>query len=101
MGTQKQNITSFEEVRDQFIGPEGSPARKRYDSGFELFMVGVTIAQAREAQGLTEEQLAKKCGITKALISKAELDAENVKISVLQNIIEKGLGGRLQLSVQI
>ncbi|GAB3922204.1 helix-turn-helix domain-containing protein [Mucilaginibacter myungsuensis] len=100
MGTREQNINTFEEIRDQYIGPMGSPERKDHDRGFELFMVGVSIAQAREAQGLTQEQLAKKCGIAKAVVNKAEMEAENVKISVLQNIIENGLGGRLQLSVQ-
>ncbi len=100
MGTRNQNIITFEETLDQFIGPQGSPERKNHDSGFELFMVGVTIAQAREAQGLTEEQLAKKCGTTKAVINKTEMEAENAKISVLRNIIENGMGGRLQLSVQ-
>ena len=97
----EKNSTTFEEYLDQQRGPNGSSGRLEYERGFELFMVGVSIAQAREEQGLTEEQLAKKCGTTKAVINKAEMEAENIKISVLQNIIENGLGGRLKLSVQL
>jgi len=99
MRSNNKNLTAFEEVRDQFIPPEGTSERKKHDREFELFMVGVKIAQAREDQSMTQEQLAKMCGITKAVINKTEMEAENAKISVLRNIIEKGLGGRLEFSV--
>lgn len=99
METRDQNITAFEEIRDRFIGTQGSPERKEYDRGFDLFMIGVAIAQAREARGLTEEQLAKMCGTTKAMINKIEMQAENCKIADLRNVVENGLGGHFNISV--
>jgi ribosome-binding protein aMBF1 (putative translation factor) len=97
----KKNITTFSEYLDQQYGPEGSLKRKEYERGFELFKIGVMVCQAREDQGMTEQQLADKCGTTKAQVNKIEYEAENVKISALRNIIEKGLGGRLELSFQL
>lgn len=99
MMSQEKNITTFEEFLGQQYGPKGSPGRLEYERGFELFMIGVSICQEREKQGITQEQLAKKCGITRSVVDKVEMDAENVKVDVLRNIIENGLGGRLELSV--
>ena len=101
MGTANKNLTSFSEYLDQQYGPQGSPERKEYERGFELFKIGVMVCQAREDQGMTEQQLADKCCTTKAQIKKIEYEAENVKISVLRNVIETGLGGRLELSFQL
>jgi HTH-type transcriptional regulator/antitoxin HipB len=50
---------------------------------------------------MTQEQLAKKCGTTKAYISKVENNLKDVRLSTLQNIVEKGLNGHLPFSVQL
>ena len=55
------------------------------------------IHDARLEKGLTQEQLADKCGTNKAYISKVENDIKDVRISTLQKIIEVGLGGQLNL----
>ena len=57
--------------------------------------------QLGSEKGLTQEQLAVKCGTNKAYISKVENDIKDVRISTLQKIIEVGLGGRLNLSVTL
>jgi transcriptional regulator with XRE-family HTH domain len=48
---------------------------------------------------MTQEQLAKKCGTTKAYISRIENDASDIRLSTLMRIIQEGLGGHLKLSV--
>ncbi|MGL5889401.1 MAG: helix-turn-helix domain-containing protein, partial [Bacteroidia bacterium] len=52
-------------------------------------------------RGLTQEELALKCGTTKSYISKIENDVKEVRISTLQKIVELGLGGTLKLSIKL
>jgi transcriptional regulator with XRE-family HTH domain len=61
----------------------------------------VLIQQARIEKGLTQEELAARCGTNKGYISKIENDVKEVRISTLQRIVEIGLGGRLNLSIQL
>jgi len=46
----------------------------------------------------TQQQLAGKCGIAKSPIVKAENGIGNVPVSILRTIVEKGLGGWLQIT---
>ncbi|HEY4325175.1 MAG TPA: helix-turn-helix transcriptional regulator [Mucilaginibacter sp.] len=67
----------------------------------ELSNIGAIIRQARLDKGMTEEELAAKSGTTKTMINKIETKAGSVKISAIRNIIENGLGGRMELAVQV
>ena len=57
--------------------------------------------EARHEQGMTQEELAEKCGTTKSYISKLENDVKEVRISTLQKIVHDGLDGELQLSIRL
>ncbi|MDY3540573.1 helix-turn-helix transcriptional regulator, partial [Riemerella anatipestifer] len=59
------------------------------------------IQQARLEKGLTQEQLAKKCGTNKGYISKVENNIKDVRLSTLQKIVEIGLGGKLNLGINL
>jgi len=52
-------------------------------------------------KGLTQEELAAKCGTTKSYISRIENNVKEVRISTLQKIVELGLGGHLNLSIKL
>lgn len=94
------NLTSFRDHLDELYKP-GTPERAEFDAGYEEFKIGVLIHEARKAQGLTQDQLAAKCGTTKAYISKLENNLKDVRFSTLRNVVENGLGGKLQLSIKI
>jgi transcriptional regulator with XRE-family HTH domain len=64
----------------------------------EINQISAMIRQARLAQHMTQEQLADKCGIAKSRIAKAENDIGNLPVSILRTIVEKGLGGQLQIT---
>ncbi|WP_439697471.1 helix-turn-helix domain-containing protein [Mucilaginibacter sp. AW1-7] len=66
----------------------------------EIDQIGALIREARSAQNMTQQQLADKCGIAKSHISKAENDIGNVPVSILRTIVEKGLGGQLQIAFE-
>lgn len=79
----------------------GTAKREKLEKGFEAFKPGAMLQVARLKKGLTQEQLAERCGTNKAYISRIENNVKEVRISTLQKIVEKGLGGRLNLSVTL
>jgi len=97
----KNNIKSLDQLIEEQFGKKGTRKRDNFDKGYETFKLGAMIHEARLEKGLTQEQLAVKCGTNKAYISKVENDIKDVRISTLQKIIEIGLGGRLNLSVTL
>jgi HTH-type transcriptional regulator/antitoxin HipB len=97
----KNELITLDEFIDKEYGNKGTPKREEFEQGYEEFKLGVLIHEARIARGLTQTQLADKCGTTKAYISKVENDVKDVRVSTLRKIIEDGLGGQLQLSVKL
>ncbi len=95
------NLKSFDQYVDEQYGKKGTSKRDKLDKGFETFKLGVMLQQARLAKGMTQEQLADKCGTNKGYISRIENNIKDVRISTLQKIIEVGLGGQLNLSVTL
>jgi ribosome-binding protein aMBF1 (putative translation factor) len=97
----KNNIKSLDQLIEEQYGKKGTRKRDIFDKGYETFKLGAMIHEARLEKGLTQEQLAVKCGTNKAYISKVENDIKDVRISTLKKIIEIGLGGQLNLSVTL
>ena len=95
------NLKSFDQYVDEQYGKKGTSKRDKLDKGFETFKLGVMLQQARLAKGMTQEQLADKCGTNKGYISRIENNLKEVRISTLQKIVEFGLGGHLDLSIRI
>jgi HTH-type transcriptional regulator / antitoxin HipB len=96
-----KNITSWDDHLDKKYGNIGSENREVYEQGFETFKLGVILEEARKKKNLTQEQLALKCGTTKNYISRIENNASDIKLSTLMRIISNGLGGHLNLSVDL
>jgi HTH-type transcriptional regulator/antitoxin HipB len=69
-----------------------------YDEGYEQFKVGVMLRQAREAAGLTQEELARRINTKKTAISRIENHAEDIKLSTLEKVAE-ALGKRLEVRI--
>jgi DNA-binding XRE family transcriptional regulator len=92
-------IKSFSDHLDEQYGKRGTESREKYEEGFEAFKLGVMIQELRKEKGLTQEELAQKCGTTKNYISRIENNASDIRLSTLMRIIREGLGGHLQLRV--
>ena len=95
------DLTSLEQFKELHYGKIGTPKRDKLDSGYEEFKLGALIHDARLEKGMTQEQLADKCGTNKAYISRVENNIKDVRISTLQKIVEIGLGGHLNLSISL
>jgi HTH-type transcriptional regulator / antitoxin HipB len=95
----KNNLTSWDDHIDKKYGKLGTKSRDKYEQGFQTFKLGVLLEDERRKQNLTQEQLALKCGTTKNYISRIENNNSDIRLSTLMRIINDGLGGKLNLSV--
>ena len=94
-----KKVATFDELLDKKYGKRGSKKREKWEQGFETFKLGVMLEEARVKLGMTQEQLAKKCGTNKSYISRIENDASDMRVSTLIKIIHEGFGGQLRLSL--
>jgi len=101
MKKKNKNLTSFSDHLDDQYGMRGNPIRETYEQEYEAFKLGVMLQELRKEQGLTQEQLAEKCGTTKTYISRIENNASDIRLSTLMRIIKDGLGGHLKFSVDL
>jgi HTH-type transcriptional regulator/antitoxin HipB len=97
----KGNLKGLDRFVDEQYGKWGGSKREKLEKGYQEFKLGALIHDARLEKGLTQEELAEKCGTNKAYISKVENNVKDVRISTLQRIIEIGLGGKLQVSIML
>jgi HTH-type transcriptional regulator/antitoxin HipB len=96
-----KNLTSFTYHLDQQYGKKGSKTRENYEQGFEAFKLGVILQEMRKNKGMTQEELAVKCGTTKNYISRIENDASDIRLSTLMRIVSLGFGAHLKLSLEL
>ncbi len=69
---------------------------ENYAVGYADFKIGVILRQAREAAGLTQEEVAQKLPTKKSAISRIENHAGDVRLSTIQRYAE-AVGARLQI----
>ena len=97
----KNNITTLDQILDNKYGKKGAPKREEREQQFEAFQLGALLEEARTKLGMTQEELAEKCGTNKSYISRIENNASDIRLSTLMKIIQKGLGGHLKLTLQL
>ncbi len=68
------------------------------EEGYQSFKIGVLLKQAREASGLTQEEIAEKLHTKKSAISRMENHAEDIRLSTLEKFAAV-LGRKLEVSI--
>jgi DNA-binding XRE family transcriptional regulator len=101
MKKNNQHLTSLNEIIEKKYGKRGSKKREVWEQEFEAFRLGVMLEEARLKLGLTQEELASRCGTNKSYISRIENNASDIRLSTLMKIIQEGLGGHLKLTLQL
>ncbi len=96
-----KNIKTLDEIIDKYIGKEGTPERDEFDKGIEDLLVGFQVKNARIKLDLTQEELAERVNKKRSYISRVENDCGNITIKSLRDIVEKGLGGRLEIQIHL
>ena len=71
---------------------------ENYDVGFENFKIGVLLRQAREKEGFTQEEIARKLNTKKSAISRIENHSEDIRLSTLRKYA-KALGKEIRLEI--
>ena len=71
---------------------------ERFDEGYARFKIGATLRKAREAAGLSQEELATRLKTKKPAISRIENHAEDIKLSTLEKVAA-ALGKRLTVKI--
>ena len=95
------NITTLDQILDKKYGKKGQAKREEWEQEFEAFRLGVLLEEARTKLGMTQEELADKCGTNKSYISRIENNSSDIRLSTLMKIIQQGLGGHLKLTLQL
>jgi len=93
------NLTSFKDHLDKEHGKVGTKSRTEYEEGFEAFKLGVLLQDLRTKEGMTQQELANKCGTTKSYISRIENNASDIRLSTIMRIFREGFGKQIKLSV--
>jgi ribosome-binding protein aMBF1 (putative translation factor) len=101
MKKEHSNIKSWTQLKDEVYGKKGSSRRDELDREIEAFKIGVLIRQAREAKKMTQEELGKVISKKRSYISRVENDGNNMNLKTLYDIVEKGLGGKVNIAIEI
>lgn len=92
---------SWKEIKDNVYGKKGTPRRDELDRDFESFKIGHLLKKAREQKHLTQEQLAELVEKKRSYISRVENNGSNLTLKTLYDIVEKGLGGKVKISIEL
>ena len=96
-----KNPKTINDLFDQKYGEKGSKTREEFEQRAEAYMVAELVKESRKKAHLTQQQLAEKLNVKRTYISKIERASSDVRISTLRKIIETGLGGKLNISVEL
>ena len=91
--------TSWKEIKDNVYGATGTERRDQLEREVESFKIGLMLKKAREEKNLTQEQLATLVDKKRTYISRVENDGSNMTLKTLFDIVEKGLGGKVNISI--
>ena len=95
-------LTTLEELKDQDLGPIGTPKRDEYErrlaDELHAYRVGEAIKQAREAQKLTQAELGEKMGVQKAQVCRIE-SGKSITLSSMMRAF-RALGVQVALDMK-
>jgi DNA-binding XRE family transcriptional regulator len=94
-------IQTLEQIKDRYYGQKGTQERDRIERELHALRIGLKIRNMRKKKSMTQSELAEKINKKRSFISKLENDGTNMTIKTLFDIVEYGLGGKLQIDVSI
>tara|TARA_R110002049_G_scaffold181169_6_gene348248 strand:+ start:296 stop:586 length:291 start_codon:yes stop_codon:yes gene_type:complete len=92
---------SWKDIKDTVYGKKGTDRRDELDRDFESFKIGLLLRNAREEKNLTQEQLGELIDKKRTYISRVENNGSNLTLKTLFDIVEKGLGGKVNISIEV
>ncbi len=101
MKQEHSNTKVWTQIKDEVYGKKGTPRRDELERDFEAFKIGVMIRQARESKHMTQQDLAELISKKRSYISRVESDGSNMNLKTLFEIVEKGLGGKVNIAIEV
>lgn len=95
-----QDINSWSDIKDRVYGNKGTARRDNLERETEAFKIGLLLRKTRESRKLTQEELGKILDKKRSYISRVENDGSNITLKTLFEIVEKGLGGKVNISIE-
>ena len=92
---------TWNEIKETVYGKKGTVRRDELDRDFESFKIGLLLRNAREKKNLTQEQLGELIDKKRTYISRVENNGSNLTLKTLFDIVEKGLGGKVKISIEV
>ena len=92
---------SWQKIKDDVYGKTGTERRDELDRDFESFKIGLQLKKAREEKQLTQAELANLVDKKREYISKIENNGSNLTLKTLFDIVEKGLGGKVKILIEL
>ena len=96
-----KDITTWSQIKDQVYGEKGTERRDNLEREAESFKIGLLLKKARESRHMTQEELGQIIDKKRTYISRVENDGSNITLSTLFDIVEKGLGGKVKISIDV
>lgn len=100
-GDKKMKTKTLDQIKTKYYGEIGMPERDRIERDLDALRIGLKIRTAREQKEMTQAQLADRIDKKRTFISKVENDGGNITLKTLFDIVERGLGGKLHIDVQL
>jgi len=97
----KNNLNTWSDIKDRVYGQSGTKRRDDLERESESFKIGLLLKGARESKNLTQEELGQIIDKKRTYISRVENDGSNITLKTLFDIVEKGLGGKVKISIDI
>lgn len=96
-----KDISTWSQIKDQVYGEKGTERRDNLEREAESFRIGLLLKKARESKHMTQEELGLIIDKKRTYISRVENDGSNITLSTLFDIVEKGLGGKVSISIDV
>jgi len=96
-----KDISTWSEIKDRVYGEEGTERRDNLNREAESFRIGLLLKKARESRNMTQEELGQLVDKKRTYISRVENNGSNITLSTLFDIVEKGLGGKVNISIDV
>jgi DNA-binding XRE family transcriptional regulator len=96
-----KDISTWSQIKDQVYGEKGTERRDNLEREAESFKIGLLLKKARESRHMTQEELGQLVDKKRTYISRVENNGSNITLSTLFDIVEKGLGGKVSISIDV
>ncbi len=100
MANKEIKTYTLSQVKDRYIGKQGTAERDQYEYELRMDIMGKMIKKARQQRRLTQEQLGSLIGVQKSQISKLESSANSASIDTLVKVF-KALEAEINFSVKM